>query len=142
MILINVMIVFTFRLYQGAIVMAAEEPSSNNTLCVTITHFLKKYGCPALRQALTLCKEYGCLAIRQANVLYKKYVESPAVATPAEQTKPSVPKPIIDKASVKKNPSVAATSNQSVKKDDLIKKAPVTAKTTKKTTKKPSSPKK
>ena len=136
------MIVFTFRLYQGAIVMAAEEPSSNNTLCVTITHFLKKYGCPALRQALTLCKEYGCLAIRQANVLYKKYVESPAVATPAEQTKPSVPKPIIDKASVKKNPSVAATSNQSVKKDDLIKKAPVTAKTTKKTTKKPSSPKK
>ena len=140
MILINVMIVFTFRLYQGAIVMAAEEPSSNNTLCVTITHFLKKYGCPALRQALTLCKEYGCLAIRQANVLYKKYVESPAVATPAEQTKPSVPKPIIDKASVKKNPSVAATSNQSVKKDDLIKKAPVTAKTTKKTKKKTKQP--
>ena len=140
MILINVMIVFTFRLYQGAIVMAAEEPSSNNTLCVTITHFLKKYGCPAIRQALTLCKEYGCLAIRQANVLYKKYVESPAVATPAEQTKPSVPKPIIDKASVKKNPSVAATSNQSVKKDDLIKKAPVTAKTTKKTKKKTKQP--
>ena len=122
--------------------MAAEEPSSNNTLCVTITHFLKNYGCPAMRQAQALCKEYGCLAIRQANILYKKYVESPAVATPAEQTKPSAPKPIIDKASVKKNPSVAATSNQSVKKDDLIKKAPVTAKTTKTTTKKPSSPKK
>ena len=117
--------------------MAAEEPSSNNTLCVTITHFLKKYGCPAIRQAQALCKEYGCLAIRQANILYKKY-ESPAVATPAEQTKPSAPKPVIDKASVKKSPSVAATSNQSVKKDDLIKKAPVTAKTTKK----PSSPKK
>ena len=48
--------------------MAAEEPSSNNTLCVTITHFLKKYGCPAMRQAQALCKEYGCLAIRQANV--------------------------------------------------------------------------
>ena len=122
--------------------MAAEEPSPNNALCVTITHFLKKYGCPALRQALTLCKEYGCLAIRQANVLYKKYVESPTLVTPAEQTKPSAPKPIIDKVSVKKNPSVAATSNQSVKKDDLIKKVPATAKTTKKTTKKPSSPKK
>ncbi len=121
--------------------MAAEEPSSNNTLCVTITHFLKKYGCPAMRQAQALCKEYGCLAIRQANILYKKY-ESPAVATPAEQTKPSASKPIIDNASVKKSPSVAATRNQSVKKDDLIKKAPVTAKTTKKTTKKPSSPKK
>ena len=121
--------------------MAAEEPSPNNALCVTITHFLKKYGCPAMRQAQALCKEYGCLAIRQANILYKKY-ESPAVATPAEQTKPSAPKPVIDKASVKKSPSVAATSNQSVKKDDLIKKAPVTAKTTKKTTKKPSSPKK
>lgn len=122
--------------------MAAEEPSANNALCVTITHFLKKYGCPAIRQAQALCKEYGCLAIRQANILYKKYVESPAVATPAEQTKPSAPKPVIDKASVKKNPSVATTNNQSVKKDDLIKKAPVTAKTTKKTTKKPSSPKK
>ena len=122
--------------------MAAEEPSANNALCVTITHFLKKYGCPAIRQAQTLCKEYGCLAIRQANVLYKKYVESPAVSTPAEQTKSSAPKPVIDNASVKKSPSVAATRNQPVKKDDLIKKAPVTAKTTKKTTKKPSSPNK
>ena len=54
--------------------MAAEEPSSNNTLCVTIMHFLKKYGCPAMRQAQALCKEYGCLAIRQANILYKKYL--------------------------------------------------------------------
>ena len=95
-----------------------------------------------MRQAQALCKEYGCLAIRQANVLYKKYLESPALATPAEQTKPSASKPIIDNASVKKSPSVAATRNQSVKKDDLIKKAPVTAKTTKTTTKKPSSPKK
>ena len=122
--------------------MAAEEPSSNNTLCVTITHFLKKYGCPAMRQAQALCKEYGCLAIRQANILYKKYLESPALVTPAEQTKPTASKPVIDNASVKKSPSVAATRNQPVKKDDLIKKAPVTAKTTKKTTKKPSSPKK
>jgi len=122
--------------------MAAEEPSANNALCVTITHFLKKYGCPVMRQAQALCKEYGCLAIRQANVLYKKYVESPALVTPAEQTKSSAPKPVIDNASVKKSPSVAATRNQPVKKDDLIKKAPVTAKTTKKTTKKPSSPKK
>jgi hypothetical protein len=122
--------------------MAAEEPSANNALCATITHFLKKYGCPAIRQAQTLCKEYGCLAIRQANVLYKKYVESPAVSTPAEQTKSSASKPVIDNASVKKSSSVAATRNQPVKKDDLIKKEPLTAKTTKKTTKKPSSPKK
>ena len=95
-----------------------------------------------MRQAQALCKEYGCLAIRQANILYKKYVESPTVVTPAEQTKPTASKPVIDNASVKKSPSVAATRNQPVKKDDLIKKAPVTAKTTKKATKKPSSPKK
>ena len=70
--------------------MAVEEPSANNALCATITHFLKKYGCPAMRQAQALCKEYGCLAIRQANVLYKKYLESPALATPAEQSWPQL----------------------------------------------------